>query len=114
LNFSQNFILLRRTTHIHATTFIAMKRFNGAVVVLVLSWGYLLQMSLADDEDDNGGGSSPNPSPTQLVKLCPTHPNIDEVLKRGGSSYQIPSTHPTIHPLFTNVMPRGLETISSL
>lgn len=39
------------------------------------------------------------PPPSQRVKLCRGHPDIDETLKRGGAKYTFPSGHPLVDPL---------------
>lgn len=63
----------------------------------------------ADDDERR-----PTPSPSEKIALCPSHPNIDDILRKGAGSYTIPSTHPTIHPLFTPYMPRDHPNLDRL
>jgi hypothetical protein len=60
---------------------------------------------------DDYGNLPPPPAAQDRVTICSNHPNIDQILKRNGPKYTIPTTHPTIHPLFMDWFdPDGMPT----
>jgi hypothetical protein len=71
--------------------------------MLRLIW-WVLSLSFLHAANTN---SPPAPSPSQKIKICSSHPNIDALLKKGSASYTLPTTHPTIQPLLKAYMPRG-------
>jgi predicted ferric reductase len=51
-----------------------------------------------DHEVNSGDDGLPPPAAADRIKLCNGHPDIDDMLRRGGPAYSFPSTHPVIHP----------------
>lgn len=71
-----------------------------------MAWSLAVAILRAADDDGYGvinepasGSEGTPPPPDQRIKLCAGHPDIDDLLRRGAPSYELPSTHPTVHPL---------------
>jgi hypothetical protein len=67
----------------------------------------LIALFLGFYYDVNGAEQPPTPAPASRIPICSIHPNIDTLLKYKGAGYTLPTTHPTVQPLFNPFLPRG-------
>jgi hypothetical protein len=65
------------------------------------SMSLLTEIEYLSNNEALSSNADDNQPITNKVRMCASHPDIDSMLRRNGPSYTMPSTHPTVHPLFS-------------